>query len=114
MRALRKELDTLALATPSRAYNLEWMQSIAVRNLALCAEIGIHAALERKESRGTHLRDDYPQVDNKNFLFSNVASLDDGEPRYGRREPGETFLPLDRAVYPDIAECIAQTILEND
>lgn len=114
VRALRKDLDTLALATPSRQYNLEWMQSIAVRNLALCAEIGIHAALERKESRGTHLRDDYPQVDNKNFLFSNVAALDDGEPRYGRREPGETFMPLDRAVYPNIAECIAQTILEND
>lgn len=114
IRALRKQLDGMSLSTSSRKYNLEWMQSVIVRNLALCAEIGIHAALERKESRGTHLRDDYPEVNNKDFLFSFTASLGEDEPEYGRREPGETFISLDRSVYPNIAECIAQTILEND
>ncbi len=111
--ALRAELGGMALSCPSRKYNLEWMQSVMVKNLALCAESGIYAALERKESRGTHLRDDYPEVNNKDFLFSYAASLDGDVLCYAERAPQETFLPLDRTVYPNIADCIAQTILEN-
>lgn len=110
---LRANLDTLALATSSRHYNLEWMQSVMVRNLALCAEIGLHAALERKESRGTHLREDYPEVNNRDFLLSYTARIQGDALQYATRAPQEVFLPLDRHNYPTVADCIAQTILEN-
>ena len=85
-----------------------------MRNLAILAEAGIHNALERKESRGCHLRYDYPAVDNDRFLFNYTVRVQDGEILYDRREPAPGELPLTRGVYPDVAECIAKTILEGN
>jgi succinate dehydrogenase / fumarate reductase flavoprotein subunit len=38
------------------------------RSMALCAEIGQRAALYRTESRGCHIREDYPARDDANWL----------------------------------------------
>ena len=108
--ALRASLENMAAPGPDQ-YNMEWINSVLVRNLALCTEIGIRSALDRKESRGCHLRMDEPQVDNENFLFSWVASLKDGQPVYDKEIPKETYLPLDRQNYPSVLDCIADTIL---
>jgi succinate dehydrogenase/fumarate reductase flavoprotein subunit len=37
-------------------------------SMALCAEMFYRAALERKESRGWFVREDFPEIDNKNWL----------------------------------------------
>ena len=113
VRDLRSQLGAISLSTDSRSYNLEWMQYIMVRNLILCAELGLYAASERKESRGTHLRVDHPEVNNKEYLFSYVGALKDGEPVYTTKAPEDANCPLDRNIYPNVAECIATTILEN-
>jgi succinate dehydrogenase / fumarate reductase, flavoprotein subunit len=39
-----------------------------VKSVALCAEMNFRAALMRKESRGWHYREDYPERDDKNWL----------------------------------------------
>jgi succinate dehydrogenase / fumarate reductase flavoprotein subunit len=111
IRALRESLDQLA-APGGTVYNLEWMNSVIVRNLALCAEIGIYSAMERKESRGCHVRTDYPEVNNRDYLFSFTASLKDGELSYGKIYPEPIYVELDRGIYPNLAECISKTILE--
>jgi len=40
----------------------------ACRAMALCAEMFYRASLERKETRGWHIREDYPERDDRNML----------------------------------------------
>ena len=46
-----------------RRYNPGWNLSLDLRNMLLVSETVAKAALERKESRGGHTRDDYPMTD---------------------------------------------------
>jgi len=39
-----------------------------VRNMVTCAEMYLRSNIERKESRGTTIREDYPLTDNINWL----------------------------------------------
>nr|WP_320133536.1 FAD-binding protein [uncultured Holophaga sp.] len=39
-----------------------------LKNMALCAELYFTAAMERKETRGWHVREDYPETDNQEWL----------------------------------------------
>lgn len=49
------------------------------RSMVLCAEMFFRASLARKESRGWHLREDYPARDDKNFLRWIVLQKKNGE-----------------------------------
>jgi succinate dehydrogenase / fumarate reductase flavoprotein subunit len=46
-----------------RAYNPGWNLALDLRNMLLVSEAVALAALERKESRGGHTRDDFPMTD---------------------------------------------------
>jgi succinate dehydrogenase / fumarate reductase flavoprotein subunit len=50
-------------AEGERPFNPGWHVALDLRNLLLISECVAKAALERKESRGGHTRDDYPQMD---------------------------------------------------
>jgi succinate dehydrogenase / fumarate reductase flavoprotein subunit len=69
----------------NREYNPGWHTAIDLNNLLTVAEIVTMAALERKESRGAHFRDDYPAKDNKFGSFNIVIRKGaDGEPQIMR------------------------------
>ena len=44
----------------NREYNAGWHTALDLHNLLTVSEIVTRAALERKESRGAHFRDDFP------------------------------------------------------
>jgi succinate dehydrogenase / fumarate reductase, flavoprotein subunit len=56
----------------NREYNPGWHTAIDLTNLLTVSEMVAKAALERKESRGAHFRDDYPAKDN-NFGTFNIV-----------------------------------------
>jgi succinate dehydrogenase / fumarate reductase flavoprotein subunit len=56
----------------NREYNPGWHTAIDLNNLLTVSEMVTLAALERKESRGAHFRDDYPAKDDKFGSFNIV------------------------------------------
>ena len=54
----------------NREYNNGWHTAIDLRNLFTVAEAITKSALERKESRGAHFRDDYPAKDEQYGQFN--------------------------------------------
>jgi succinate dehydrogenase / fumarate reductase flavoprotein subunit len=49
--------------TGHREYNPGWHAALDLGNLLLVSEAIARAAIERRESRGGHFRDDYPEKD---------------------------------------------------
>jgi succinate dehydrogenase / fumarate reductase flavoprotein subunit len=52
-----------AAATGERAYNPGWHMALDLRNMLVCSEAVTRAAQMRKESRGAHTRDEFPDSD---------------------------------------------------
>ena len=64
---------------------------VELRNISIVAQLVIHAARHRKESRGLHYTLDYPKLDDKNFKTDTVLKKGpDGSP-----EMIKTDLPYD-------------------
>ena len=61
--ALLKERAGRVRVQGNREYNPGWHTAIDLRNLLTVSEAIARAALERKESRGAHFREDYPDKD---------------------------------------------------
>jgi succinate dehydrogenase / fumarate reductase flavoprotein subunit len=69
---LKQRAERAAVAG-HREYNNGWHTSIDLHNLLTVSEIITRSALERKESRGGHFRDDYPAKDENYATFNIVA-----------------------------------------
>jgi succinate dehydrogenase / fumarate reductase flavoprotein subunit len=59
---LKRQAETVG-ATGNREYNPGWHTALDLPNLLAVSEAIARAAIERKESRGGHFRDDYPDKD---------------------------------------------------
>jgi succinate dehydrogenase / fumarate reductase flavoprotein subunit len=74
-------------AAGNRDYNPGWHTSLDLKNLLTVSEAITRSAIERKESRGGHFRDDFPEKDAGHATF-NIVTFKDGEGRMQiRREP---------------------------
>ncbi|MGH9733444.1 MAG: fumarate reductase/succinate dehydrogenase flavoprotein subunit [Candidatus Acidiferrales bacterium] len=57
----------------NREYNTGWHTALDLRNLVTVSEMVARSALERKESRGAHFRDDFPAKDEAYGKFNIVV-----------------------------------------
>ena len=71
IRQLRARAERVGVGG-NREYNPGWHTAIDLNNLLTVSEMVTLAALERKESRGAHFRDDYPSKDDKFGSFNIV------------------------------------------
>lgn len=107
---LERLLDKISLKNKSRAYNYEWIQYIQLKNRLTCSKVAAMMGSMRKESRGLHLRLDYPEIDNENWLVRIIAENKDGEVVLSTRKPVEGKVSL-----PEPSKIGYETyLLEND
>jgi len=85
----------------NREYNAGWHTALDLHNLLTVSEIVTRAALERKESRGAHFRDDYPAKDEQAGKFNIVA-----------RKGPQGEVQLTREPIPPMREDLKQIIEE--
>jgi succinate dehydrogenase / fumarate reductase flavoprotein subunit len=86
----------------NREYNPGWHTALDLANLLTCSEAVTRAALERKESRGGHFREDFPNKDAAFSAFNIVC-------RKGR--DGE--MQIVHEPIPEIRPDLKQIIEEN-
>ena len=84
---LIEEYKTCYVGDTSRTFNMAFVNYLEVGSLLTVAKAVALGAIRRKESRGSHLREDYTKRDDANFLNHTLVTLkEDGEYEVGQSE----------------------------
>jgi succinate dehydrogenase / fumarate reductase flavoprotein subunit len=71
--------NDLVIDDRSMRFNTDLLETWELGALLDMAEVTAMSALDRKESRGAHSRDDYPDRDDENYLAHTMAYPEDGK-----------------------------------
>ncbi|MER0242197.1 succinate dehydrogenase flavoprotein subunit [Streptomyces sp. HSW2009] len=71
--ALRERYRNVSVQDKGKRFNTDLLEAIELGNLLDLAEVMAVSALARKESRGGHYREDYPNRDDVNFMRHTMA-----------------------------------------
>jgi succinate dehydrogenase / fumarate reductase flavoprotein subunit len=73
VRAIRARYANVGIMDRGLRYNTDLLEAVELGFLLDLAEVLVVGALERKESRGGHAREDYPNRDDANFMQHTMA-----------------------------------------
>ncbi|MFJ9907121.1 succinate dehydrogenase flavoprotein subunit [Streptomyces sp. NPDC101152] len=76
---LRERYKNVAIQDKGKRFNTDLLEAVELGNLLELAEVMAVSALARKESRGGHYREDYPNRDDVNFMRHTMAYREVGD-----------------------------------
>ncbi|OON74394.1 succinate dehydrogenase flavoprotein subunit [Streptomyces tsukubensis] len=76
---LRERYRHVAIQDKGKRFNTDLLEAVELGNLLDLAEVMATSALARKESRGGHYREDYPNRDDVNFMRHTMAYREVGD-----------------------------------
>jgi succinate dehydrogenase / fumarate reductase flavoprotein subunit len=82
-----KAMAATVMVQGNREYNPGWHTALDLRNLLTVSEAVALSAIARKESRGAHFRDDYPNKSEEAAKFNHVIKLQPDGSMQLTREP---------------------------
>jgi len=100
LKRLQERFQDLSLDDHSYTFNTELTAALELSYMLDVAQTILQSALERRESRGSHQRTDYPQRDDERFLAHSLAyRAEDDSPRIEYRPVTITRWPPGKRVY---------------
>ncbi|MFJ8358886.1 succinate dehydrogenase flavoprotein subunit [Streptomyces sp. NPDC093984] len=76
---LKERYKNVAIQDKGKRFNTDLLEAVELGNLLDLAEVMAVSALARKESRGGHYREDYPNRDDVNFMRHTMAYREVGD-----------------------------------
>ena len=77
LKDLRARYKNIRVSDKSKIFNTELQEAIEFGHMLDYSLFIVASALDRKESRGAHFREDYPTRDDENFLKHTMAYMDE-------------------------------------
>ena len=74
---LRGRYENISIQDHGKRFNTDLLEAIELGFLLDLAEVTVVACRERRESRGAHLREDYPDRDDKKFMVHSMVYQQD-------------------------------------
>ena len=75
LNTIYKNYQYVSLKDKNKEFNTEFIELVELENLLQNSLVTLHSANFRKESRGAHSHDDYPERDDRNWLVHTIAHL---------------------------------------
>lgn len=106
MNALYKKFQDVSIDDKSDIFNTEYIEMLELKNLLDNSMATIHSANYRKESRGAHSHNDYPERNDKDWLIHTLSYLEKDDIKIDKRSVIQDVLddevqpvPLSKRVY---------------
>jgi succinate dehydrogenase / fumarate reductase flavoprotein subunit len=75
IRELRERYKNVSVDDKGKRFNTDLLEAIELGFLLDLAEVVVFSARNRKESRGGHMRDDFPNRDDEHYMKHTMAYL---------------------------------------
>ena len=75
----KKRLALVGCRAKNRVYNREWVDALQLESLITLTELVAVSALQRKESRCVHYRQDFPAANYQEYTMNNILESRDGQ-----------------------------------